>query len=410
MDPISGLTGIIAIIGAANTTIHSINRIRSLAKAPKVINGLVDEVEALRRLLTDIQQLHEPIEVHRLLLLRDSSNESSNVKSETKSLLSVYLTQARTKLAELDELIDRNFKKGSEKRLKGPASARLAWLSSEGRVRALQNEIHSINTSIIACLAMTAITAQFRLQSCLEKATSGAREIVFPNMLTRKIRNDFDSPHDSQLERVDSSVDKDQRRNFRGNPTTPFPSQLSRNLSQNENYCKNCCACRCHKRTRIQMSKVVGNLMGSLYLTYSHGYSHLPCNEEFCKRRPQIMLNLTYHFPCWLPSRVIDTYWGSDLIGCPTVALRMPRIRPDTAPIFHLAAAGDIAGMRRMFRLGLASPDDVSYAFGYSVLHVSQINRDSFRNNSHTLIVRSGYGGRRSNQVSYLRRSQPYAG
>lgn len=72
----------------------------------------------------------------------------------------------------------------------------------------------------------------------------------------------------------------------------------------------------------------------------------------------------------------------------------MPRVRPDTAPIFHLASAGDIAGMQRLFRLGLASPDDVSYAFGYSVLHVSQINRDPFRKNSDTLIVRSGYGGR----------------
>ena len=85
------------------------------------------------------------------------------------------------------------------------------------------------------------------------------------------------------------------------------------------------------------------------------------------------MLNLTYHFPRWLLGRIIDTYWGSDSIGCPTIALRMPRIRPDTAPIFHLAAAGDIAGIQQMFRLGLASPDDVSYAFGFSVLHVSQM-------------------------------------
>lgn len=291
MDPISGVAGVIAIVGAANTTIHSINRTRSLAKAPKAINELFDEVEALRRLLTDIQQLYEPTEAHRLPLLRDSSNESSNVKSETKSLLSVYLTQARTKLADLDELIDRNFKKGSKRRLKGPASARLAWLSSEGRVRALQNEIHFVNTSITACLAMTAITAQSRLHSCLEEATSGAKEIVFPNTPTGKILNSLDSPHDSQC------VEKDQRQLFGGNPTTAFSSQLSRNLFQLENYCKSCCACRCHKSTRIQMSRVVGNLIGSLYLTYSNGYSHLPCNENCCKRRPQIMLNLTYYFP-----------------------------------------------------------------------------------------------------------------
>lgn len=336
MDPISGVASLIAIIGAANTTIHSINQIRSLAKATKAINGLIDEVEALRRILTDIQQLHEPMGVHRLLLLRDSSDESSNVSPESTSLLSVYLTQAKKKLAELDELIDKNFKEGSGRPYKRPRSARLVWLSSERRVNALRNDIHSINTSI----------------------------------------------------------DNDQRRHDWRYPRTYFPPQLSRDMSQNENYCKSCCACCCHKRTRIQMSSVVGNLLGSLYLTYSNGYSHLACNEKSCQRRLQIMMNLTYHFPRWLLSCIINTYWGLDSVGCPTLALRMPRIRPDTAPIFHLAAAGDISGMRCMFRLGLASPDDVSHAFGYSVLHVSQINRYTFRTGSHTFTVRSRHGGR----------------
>ena len=378
MDPISGVASVVAIISAANTTIHSINRIRSLAKAPKAINELIDEVEALRRLLTDIQQLCEPMEAHRLLLLREFSDESSNVSPKSNSLLSVYLTQARKKLAELDELIDKNFKEGSGRLYKGPRGACLAWLSSERRVNALRNDIHSINTSITACLAMTAVTAQFRLQNYLKEATSGTTEIVFSHTRTNKVRSGVDSPHDSQLERMNSSIDNDQRRNDSVHPRTSLPSLLGMDMSQNENYCKSCCACCCHKRTRIQMSSVVGNLMGSLYLIYSNGYSHLPCNENSCQRRLQITLNLTYHFPRWLLSRVLNTYWGLDSIGCPTVALRMPRIRPDTAPIFHLAAAGDIAGMRRMFRLGLASPDDVSHAFGYSVLHVSQINRCTF--------------------------------
>ena len=389
MEPISGIASVIAIIGAANTTIHSINRIRSLAKAPKAINGLIDEVEALRRLLSDIQQLHEPMEAHRLLLLRDSSGESSNVSPKSKSLLNIYLTQARKKLAELDELIDKNFKGASGRFHKGPRSARLVWLCSERRVNALRNDIHSISTSMTACLAMTAVTGQFRLQSYLEETTLGTREIVFSHTRTNKVQSGVDSPRDSQLERMDNDQDQDDWTY----PSTCFPSQLSRDTSQNENYCKSCCACCCHKRTRIQTSSAIGNLMGSLDLTHYNGYSNLPCNEKSCQRRIQIMLNLTYHFPRWLLRCIINTYWGLDSVGCPTVALRMPRIRPDTAPIFHLAAAGDIVGMRRMFRLGLASPDDVSHAFGYSVLHVSQIIRDTFSTNSHTFTVRSGHGG-----------------
>lgn len=399
MEPLSGISGIITVIGAANTTVHCINRIRSLVKAPKAINGLINEVEALRRLLTDIQQFYEPIETHRLLLLQNSSKGSSNVNLEIESPLSAYLAQAKMKLAKLDELINRKFKEGPGKHLKGPASVRFAWLSSEATVKDLRNDINSINTGITACLALTAvtaITAQSRLRYCLEEATSGTRETIFPNVPTNKIRNRPDSPHNSQLEKTYSSGDEDQKRDLGGDLGTSFPFQMSSNLSRNENYCRNCCACRCHRRNRIQMSSF-DNLMGSLCLTYSHDFPHLPCNDELCKRRLQIALNLTYHFPCWLLSRVIETYWGSDSIGCPMVALRMPRIQPDTAPIFHLAAAGDIEGMQRMFRLGLASPDDVSYAFSYSVLHVSHIYCDFVGTHLDTLTVRSGHGGRWSN-------------
>ena len=45
-------------------------------------------------------------------------------------------------------------------------------------------------------------------------------------------------------------------------------------------------------------------------------------------------------------------------------------MRPDTCKIFHLATAGDIEGMKMMFARGLASPNDVAYTFGYSLLHV----------------------------------------
>ena len=397
MDPVSGVTGVIAIIGAANTTIRSINRIRSLTKAPKAINGLIAEVEALRRLLTDIQQLNELTEAHRLLQVRDSStasDKSSNLSPGSESLLDVYLTQARTKLAELDKLIEKNFKEDSGRLCKGPGSARLAWLSSEGRVNALRTDIHSINTSMTACLAMTAVTAQFRLQRCLEEASSSTRETVVSSTRTKKVWSGVDAIHESHLDQMDSNKNNNLTRSSWRQPSIYYPSQLSRDLSQNENYCKSCCACCCHKRTRIQLSSVVGNLLGSLYLVYSNGYSHLPCNEKSCHRRLQIVLNLTYHFPQWLLSRVIDTYWGSDSIGCPTVALRMPRMLPDTAPIFHMAAAGDIVGMRRMFHLGLASPDDVAYTFGYSLLHVSQVDRDFNGTDSHAPTVRSGHGGR----------------
>ena len=133
-------------------------------------------MEALRRLLTGIQQLDKPIQSQQTPLLQTASDEPNNPNTDTKSLLSTYLTQAGEKLAELDKLIDKNFKEGPERRLKGPRSSRIAWLSSEGRVKTLRNDIHTINANIATCLTMTAMTAHFRLQNCLEEKTSGTSE------------------------------------------------------------------------------------------------------------------------------------------------------------------------------------------------------------------------------------------
>lgn len=54
----------------------------------------------------------------------------------------------------------------------------------------------------------------------------------------------------------------------------------------------------------------------------------------------------------------------------PQVSLQMPRVVDDSAPIFTFAIQGDISGLKKLFRDGLASPYDVAASNGRTALHV----------------------------------------
>ena len=136
--------------------------------------------------------------------------------------------------------------------------------------------------------------------------------------------------------------------------------------------------CCCYTRRRIQINNALSFLIGSVCISYLGGQICQPCEHSLRRTKLPIRLNINYYFPRWLLAMVVNVFLSFDPAGSPSVSLQMPRIRPDTSKIFHLATAGDIGGMKSMFERGLASPNDVSYTFGYSVLHVS-VNQDNTR-------------------------------
>jgi hypothetical protein len=136
--------------------------------------------------------------------------------------------------------------------------------------------------------------------------------------------------------------------------------------------CGPACRCSCHSERRRRTPQFLNRLMGSLFLGYTGVpvFPH-PCDDSLCAQRSFPSAHLTYFFPEWFFRRMLTLAMAFDPVGGPQVALRMPRILPDTAKIFHLATSGDIDAIKAMFKTGQASPFDVSSSFGYSVLHVS---------------------------------------
>lgn len=59
MDPLSGVASVIAVIGAANVVLQSIDKLIGLRKAPEAINALIEDIEALRALFNEVKEAQE---------------------------------------------------------------------------------------------------------------------------------------------------------------------------------------------------------------------------------------------------------------------------------------------------------------------------------------------------------------
>ena len=59
MDPLSGVASVLTLLAAADVALKSIDRLKGFIRAPEAIEALIDEVQALKGLLTDANEAHE---------------------------------------------------------------------------------------------------------------------------------------------------------------------------------------------------------------------------------------------------------------------------------------------------------------------------------------------------------------
>ena len=129
----------------------------------------------------------------------------------------------------------------------------------------------------------------------------------------------------------------------------------------------------------LQTNNILSFLL-VLCLIWTRSQSVRPNILATYKKKLPTTVILTYYLPSWFFARAVNAFLSFDMMGdpygSPYMSTQIARVRPDASKIFHLAAAGDIEGMKAMFARGLASPNDVSYTFGFSVLHVSKTTSD----------------------------------
>jgi hypothetical protein len=132
------------------------------------------------------------------------------------------------------------------------------------------------------------------------------------------------------------------------------------------------CDCSCHKRTHHRSSVLFNRMMGSLFV----GYTALPlltppCNKSYCHRRERSSIHINYYFPTWFLMRVFMFMAAYSTEGGPEMQIKMPRLRSSKDDIFLFAGTGNVDRIKMLFQRGLASPMDIEFETGLSVLHVS---------------------------------------
>lgn len=130
------------------------------------------------------------------------------------------------------------------------------------------------------------------------------------------------------------------------------------------------CPCACHTQKKSYSPAMFERIFGKLFV----GYAGLPlvspkCNSSQCAKAQAARVSLEYWFPMSFISKIVRFQLAIENTG-PQCALNFLRRVPDTAQSVGFAQAGNVDGLKDLFRRGLASPRDVSSTRGYSLLRV----------------------------------------
>lgn len=134
------------------------------------------------------------------------------------------------------------------------------------------------------------------------------------------------------------------------------------------------CQCSCHStRSTSTPRGLLDRLVGQFSIGYT-GLSALSpsCNISSCEAKQAPEVTAEYWFPMGLFWSMIVQFNLSYQVNVgPQFELKTLRRVPDFSACVNYTVAGDIEGLKGLFKRGTASPRDVSDTRGYSLLRVS---------------------------------------
>lgn len=128
--------------------------------------------------------------------------------------------------------------------------------------------------------------------------------------------------------------------------------------------CRQGCPCQCHVHWRFTTPNFLRTFIGIWMLTFINLVipSTRQCDYHECHKNKIGSFTLSYYFPTWVLARVFTLIctW-KDLSGPGvSVVVRMPRVRPEDAPLFRFIEIGDEDAIKALLSKREASPFDVT--------------------------------------------------
>ncbi|RYP49792.1 hypothetical protein DL768_004579 [Monosporascus sp. mg162] len=359
MDPLSLAASVITVASLAASTGSAISELRSLCKGlPGRLHAVSNEVADLELVLTEVATL-----------LR----ERATLLGSQLSLGAIpdLLTQAITKLKELDAILDRLT--AASVKYKVPLVRASIWRKEQGRLQTLQDDIRTVKSSLNillgasnssgpprSILEVSAITVRSATQSTEEHV---ALSEIFLNTMAKI---------DERVARVEELINAQSeqlraRQLSQVGPSYTFPAR-SGNQPPPQTHKESAIP----SRTGDSIGLRVRPILGRLFV----GYSGLPiispkCDNDECRGARAKQVSMEYWFPTSIWSTIVRIQVGISLNRGPSLHLETLRLVPDSSQCVSYARAGNISGLQYLFRHGLASPRDVSSSRGYTLLRWS---------------------------------------
>ncbi|KAI9675828.1 MAG: hypothetical protein M1829_003254 [Trizodia sp. TS-e1964] len=349
MDPLSIISGAIAVGTLASETCKAFALLRSICKTlPGRMHALNNEVADIEVVLNQVAKVFEG----RAATSLSNTSIADTGHSDIESLLD----KARKKLTELRVIIE-----GLAKTIENPAQdmmhIRVELQSLSAVTSQIPDEQNSLRDEVLTSIAYHHRTVEQRIDHVED--------------LIRAQSEQLKANQDTQVGPLYQAPPPYRRRASRKGSQGSIRSEgVGVRVNQYTSNCRTGCACSCHTQKNSSSSSFLNRVVGRIFV----GYAGLPvvspkCDNASCEKSQTPSVSVEYWFPlgfCW--SQIVRLQIGYRPHVGPHFNLTTLRRVPDTAPCVEFALNGDTEALKGLFKLGLASPWDVSTTRGYTLI------------------------------------------
>ena len=386
-DPLSVTAGIIAVLGAIESVTKTLARIKSIRNAPNELLALINEVSDLKLILSDVQSY-----------LADCT-ASQQLPREPLQHMSTLANRARDRLLELDELIQYRFTKADSTTDQIKVSRR-EWARARSTIETFRQSLRDIRLNIVTQMVVvnSCVSILFKIHPrivlTLFRAHQSRIGLTIDEICI--ISSQLQMNHHLSGERITRQLDEHSRLlthiltgqpDLQGQPqlrtssdgqaqisagglvaTTSDQSsgsiiRIRAHATQTSRLpCYPRCVCACHNIRSFSSPLLLHKTIGTLFI----GYSGCPlrslhrCTDSNCLSQSTFRAYVHYHFPYWFVTKALTVALMSVYLDKISVSLTVRNVVSPGAEIFRLAYANDVDGLRGLFSVGSAAPNDSS--------------------------------------------------
>lgn len=374
MDPLSIISGVIAIAAAAGQIGTAISRLRHLGEVPGKIYALKNEVGDLEVVLRQVGHA-----------LEQGSLEPENAHVSLEQVL------ARTKgiLTDLTKALERLAKATTGSRIKVISKSTI-WLREKSVFQGLRDDILSVKATLNLMLSTGNSQSLHHIILELQKVTvwtsksEQANESISQGLKDSHLAlsTRIDQQHQFFSDRFDAMGRLFLAQHLPGSDTPQLQSgsvlaiagsdtQSVRVVATHRLPCRSWCPCVCHRKSKMKLSApgLMEGVLGRMFVGYA-GLPLLkqPCDFRGCRDKQNPTATVEYWFPSWFVSMNLRLHLTYLPRAGPEFQMSTTRRVADDSQSITFAMQGNIEGLKHLFMQGLAGPRDVSDSRGYTLM------------------------------------------